>query len=54
MPSNGPASADSANDAFPGDETVLALEDLINGEEFKDIKLRVDYKSVLALAKAIN
>jgi hypothetical protein len=48
------ASADSPNDAVPGDETVRVLRDLINGKEFKGIELGIDYKSVLALAKAIN
>ena len=47
-------SADSANDAVPVDETVRVLQDLINGIEFKVIELGIDYKSVLALAKAIN
>jgi hypothetical protein len=48
------ASADSANDAVPGDETVRALQDFINGTEFKSIDVRIDYKSVLALAQALN
>jgi len=48
------ASANSANDAVPVDETVRVLQDLINGIEFKGIELGIDYKSVLALAKAIN
>ena len=48
------ASADSANDAVPVDETVRVPKDLINGKEFKGIELGIDYKSVLALAKAIN
>jgi len=48
------APADSANDAVPGDETVRVLQDLINGLELKGIELGIDYKSVLALAKAIN
>jgi hypothetical protein len=48
------ASADSANDAVPGDETVRVTQDLINGIEFKGIELGIDYKSVLALAKALN
>ena len=48
------ASADSANDAVPGDETVRVTQDLINGTDFKGIDVGVDYKSVLALAKAIN
>jgi hypothetical protein len=48
------ASADSANDAVPGDETVRVPEDFINGTEFKGIELGIDRKSVLALAKAIN
>ena len=48
------ASADSANDAVPVDETVRVPEDFINGTEFKGIELGIDYKSVLALAKALN
>jgi len=48
------ASADSANDAVPGDETVRVPQYLINGTEFKGIDVVIDYKSVLALAKAIN
>ena len=48
------ASADSANDAVPGDETVRVPQDLINGIKFKGIELGIDYKSVLALAKALN
>jgi hypothetical protein len=48
------ASADSANDAVPGDETVRVPQHFINGTEFKRIDVGVDYKSVLALAKAIN
>ena len=50
----GSASADSANDAVPGDETVRVPQDFINRTEFKGIDVRVDYKFVLALAKAIN
>ena len=48
------ASADSANDAVPGDETVRVPQDLINGIEFKGIDVGAGYKSVLALAKALN
>ena len=48
------ASADSANDAVPEDETVRALQNLINGKEFKGIDSRAGYKAVLALAKALN
>jgi len=48
------ASADSANDAVPGDETVRVPQDLINGTELNGIDVGIDYKSVLALAKAIN
>jgi hypothetical protein len=48
------ASADSANDAVPVDETVRVLQDFISGTEFEGIELGIDYKSVLALAKAIN
>ena len=48
------ASADSANDAVPVDDTVRMPQDLINGKEFKSIDVGVDYKSILALAKALN
>ena len=48
------ASADSANDTVPVDETVRVPQDLINGKEFKGIDVGFDYKFVLALAKAIN
>ena len=48
------ASAESANDAVPVDKTARVLQDLINGKEFKGIELGIDYKSVLALAKALN
>jgi hypothetical protein len=48
------ASADSANDAVPVDETVRVLQDLINGLKIKVIDLRIDREAVLALAKAIN
>jgi hypothetical protein len=48
------ASADSANDAVQIDETVRVLQNFINGTEFKCIELGIDYKSVLALAKALN
>jgi hypothetical protein len=48
------ASADSANDAVPGDKTVRVPQDFINGTEFKSIDVGIDYKFVLALAKAIN
>jgi hypothetical protein len=48
------ASADNANDAVPGDKTVRVPQNLINGTEFKSIDVGDDYKSVLALAKAIN
>ena len=44
------ASADSANDAVPVDETVRVPQDLINGKKLKGIELGIDYKSVLALA----
>ena len=43
-------SADSANDAVQGDETVRVTQHLINGTEFKCIDVGVDYKSLLALA----
>jgi hypothetical protein len=36
------ASADSANDAVPVDETVRVPQDLINGTEFKGIDFRID------------
>jgi hypothetical protein len=48
------ASADSANDAVQVDETVRMPQDFINGTAFKSIDVEDDYKSVLALAKAIN
>ena len=48
------ALADSANDAVPVDETVRMPQDFINGIEFKGIDVGINYKSVLALAKAIN
>jgi hypothetical protein len=44
------ASADSANDAVPVDETVRVLQNFIIGTEFKGIDVGVDYKSVLPLA----
>ena len=47
-------SADSANDAVPRDETVRVPLDFINGTEFKGIDVGADYKTVLALAKALN
>ena len=46
--------ADSANDTVPVDETVRMLQYFINETEFKGIELGIDYKSVLALAKALN
>jgi hypothetical protein len=48
------ALADSANDAVQVDETVRTPQDFINGTEFKSIDVGDDYKSVLALAKALN
>jgi hypothetical protein len=48
------ASAYSANDAVPVDETVRVPQDLINSKEFKGIELGIDYKLVLALSKALN
>jgi hypothetical protein len=48
------ASADSANEAVPVDETVWVMRYFINGFEIKGIDVGVDYKSVLALAKALN
>ncbi len=48
------ASADSANDAVQGDETVRVPQHFINGTEFKGIDVGIGYKSVLALAKALN
>jgi len=48
------ASADSANDAVPVDETVRMLQDFINGIEFMSIAVGNGYISVLALAKALN
>jgi hypothetical protein len=46
--------ADSANDAVPGDAAVRVPQNFINGKEFKGIDVGIDYKPVLALAKAIN
>ena len=48
------ASADSANDAVPGDDTVRVLQHFINDLELKGIDFRIDSVAVLALAKAIN
>ena len=48
------ASADSANDAVPGDETVRVPQDFINGKEVTGIDFGGGYKAVLALAKALN
>jgi hypothetical protein len=42
------------DDAVKGDETVRVPQHFINGTEFKGIDIGVDYKSVLALAKALN
>jgi glutaredoxin len=48
------ASADSAKDAVPVDETVRVPQVFINGTEIKGIDAGVDCKSVLALTKALN
>ena len=48
------ASAGSANDAVPVDDTVRVPQDLINSKELKGIDFWAGYKAVLALAKAIN
>jgi hypothetical protein len=48
------ASADSANDAVPVDESVRMAQNFFNGTEFKGIDVGIDYKFVLALGKAIN
>jgi len=48
------ASADSANDPVQVDETVRVPQNLINSKKVKGIDVGVDYKSVLALAKALN
>jgi hypothetical protein len=48
------ASADSANDAVPGDETVRVPQYFIKDTEFSSIDFRAGYKTVLALAKALN
>jgi hypothetical protein len=48
------ASADSANDAVPGDETVRMPQHFINGKEVTRIDFGAGYKAVLALAKALN
>jgi hypothetical protein len=47
------ASADSANDAVPGDETVRVPQDLINGKEVKGIDVGINYKFVMALARQL-
>jgi len=47
-------SARQPNDAVPIDETVWVPQHFINGTEFKGVDVRVDCKSVLALAKALN
>jgi hypothetical protein len=44
------ASADSANDAVPVNETVRVPQKFINGTEIMGIDVGADYKSVLALA----
>jgi hypothetical protein len=36
------ASADSANDAVPGDETVRVPQDLINDKKIKGIDVGID------------
>jgi len=48
------ASADSANDAVPVDETVRVPQDFINGRNVTRIDFGAGYKSVLALAQALN
>jgi hypothetical protein len=48
------ALADSANDAVPVDVTVWVSQDFINGTKIKGVDVGVDYKSVLALSKALN
>jgi hypothetical protein len=48
------ALARQPKDAVSGDETVRLPQYFINGAEFKGIELGIDYKSVLALAKALN
>ena len=48
------ASADSANDAVPGDETVRVPQYFINGTEFTSIDFEAGYKAVLGWRKAIN
>jgi hypothetical protein len=48
------ASADSANDAVPVDETVRVPQNFINGTEFRGIDFRIECEAVLALAKALN
>jgi hypothetical protein len=48
------ASADSANDAVQGDETVRVPQYIINGTEVTRIDFGAGYKAVLALAKALN
>jgi hypothetical protein len=48
------ASADSATDAVPVDETVWLPQNFKNEIEIKGIDLGIGHKSVLALAKALN
>ena len=48
------ASAVSANDSVPGEETVRLPQNLINSKKVEGIDVGVDYESVLALAKALN
>ena len=48
------ASADSAKDAVPVDENVRVPQYFLNGTDFTRIDFGAGYKTVLALAKALN
>jgi hypothetical protein len=48
------ASADSANDTVPGDETVRVPKYFINGTEFRSIDFGTGYKFVMGWRKAID
>ena len=48
------ASADSANDAVPVDETVQVPQYFIDRTEFTNIDVGAGYKSVLGWRKALN
>ena len=48
------ASADSAIDAVPGDETVWVPQHFINGTEFSSIDFGAGYKALMGWWKALN